>query len=95
MKAFTKPDNIEILRRKWELLDEEERKEVAELLDGADIEELLGDESGIHLFLTDYVEAQQERMFQRLFAFMDAHPLFLEDDQSQPAGQAQMLEADA
>ena len=82
VKAFTTKDNIAILKRKWELLDEEEKKEVAELLDDADIGELLDDESSIHLFLTDYVEGQQERMFQRLFAFMDAHPLFLEEDQS-------------
>ena len=58
MKAFTKQDNIDILKRKWELLDEEEKKEVAELLDDADIAELLDDESSIHLFLTDYVEVQ-------------------------------------
>ena len=82
MKVFTKKENIEILKKKWELLDAEEKKEVASLLDDADIDEMLDDESNIHLFLTDYVEAQQERMFARLFAFMDAHPLFLEDDQS-------------
>ena len=63
VKAFTNRDNILILGRKWELLDEEEKKEVAQLLDDADIDELLSDETAIHLFLTDYVEAQQERMF--------------------------------
>ena len=45
--------------------------------------------------MTDFVEYQQQLILQKIFAFMDAHPRFLEGDESQPVVQEESKEADA
>ena len=80
VNEFTSRENLAILRQKYELLTGEERDDLKGLLEDADIEELLEDEHELSIYLTDFVEYQQQRLLQKIFAFMDAHPRFLPGD---------------
>ena len=95
VNEFTSRENLAILRQKYELLTGEERDDLKGLLEDADIEELLEDEHELSIYLTDFVEYQQQRLLQKIFAFMDAHPRFLPGDESQPVRQEESKEAGA
>ena len=72
-------DNLEVLTQKYARLDEQEKKELREILFGEDPEELLEDDSNVHMFLSDIGEHAQVGLFENIFAFMDAHPMLPTD----------------
>ena len=57
-EALREQQNIFVLSKKLDLLSEQEVQELTEILDGADVNELLFDRSEIELFLTDYEETE-------------------------------------
>ena len=95
VSEFTCGENLAILRQKYELLAEEEQEDLKGLLEDADLEELLEDEHELSIYLTDFVDYQQQLLLQKIFAFMDAHPRFLPGDESQPVLQEESKEAGA
>ena len=71
-------NELPTLAKKYKFLEKADKEELKELLDGEDPAELCKNKSIAHLFLTDYDEAGKKELLDKIFAFMDARPIYLE-----------------
>ena len=70
-------NELPTLSEKQKFLEKADKEELQQLLDGEDPTELCENKGIARMFLTDYDEAGKKELLDKIFAFMDAHPIYL------------------
>ena len=79
---FCSNESLDKLLCKFKMLTNEEKEEISIILGKKDVEALLMEKDRMDFFLMKLGDYRVQSLFEEVFAFMDAHPRYLDNDES-------------